>query len=189
MNLLCDTCSIIMLLRIVPDLFKDPRFQCATIREVREEIYSKREFKTKYPWLEELRKRVSPMPTSDWRTDGLKTTLGAVRALSEAQVNTATGRRFHLSMVDKLVAAAVVAQDMRITTTDRNLEDFLMQQFTVRNEQPLKLVNDWIERGLIEWNDARQAVIDDWVALNERPQPPDEIRRFQRLTKRKYPRA
>jgi hypothetical protein len=52
---------------------------------------------------------------------------------------------------------------------------------------PLCLVNDWIDQKLIVWNDARQAVLDDWIAQNERPQPIGEIRRFEKLTGRTYP--
>ena len=48
-------------------------------------------------------------------------------------------------------------------------------------------MNDWLEARLIAWDDTCQSVIEDWIRLNERPQPPAEIRRFEKLTGRKYP--
>lgn len=41
MNILCDTCTILMLIRIAPDMFIDGRYNCVTINEVRDEIFKK----------------------------------------------------------------------------------------------------------------------------------------------------
>lgn len=38
MFILCDTSSILMLLRIAPEMFTDDRYECGTIREVHDEI-------------------------------------------------------------------------------------------------------------------------------------------------------
>ena len=50
MILLCDTCSVLMLIRIAPDMFLDDRFECVTIKKVCDEIIQTQKFKTKYPW-------------------------------------------------------------------------------------------------------------------------------------------
>jgi hypothetical protein len=31
MYLLCDTCCVLMLIRLVPDMFTDPKFRCVTV--------------------------------------------------------------------------------------------------------------------------------------------------------------
>lgn len=58
MFILCDTSSILLLLRIAPDMFRDERFQCKTILDVHDEIFRTSKFKTKYPWIKELRARI-----------------------------------------------------------------------------------------------------------------------------------
>jgi hypothetical protein len=50
MVILCDTSSILMLLRIAPDMFTDERYECKAIRDVHDEIVQTTKFKTKYPW-------------------------------------------------------------------------------------------------------------------------------------------
>ncbi|NQV19357.1 MAG: hypothetical protein HQ534_12545 [Armatimonadetes bacterium] len=49
MNIICDTCSILMLIRIAPDMFIDSKYGCKTINEVRKEFISTTRFKEKYP--------------------------------------------------------------------------------------------------------------------------------------------
>ena len=189
MNLLCDTCSIIMLLRIVPDLFQDSRFECVTISEVRRELTQTQKFKTRYPWLKEYSKRVVVMPQDKWQTKEYKEALSIVRMLNQSGRNTRNGKMFGLSKVDMKIAAAVIPLDFRITTVERPLQDFLKQQFNIDCEQPLKLINDWLEKGLLKWTNDHQGVINDWIKQNERDQPRNEIRRFEHLSGRKYPRS
>ena len=38
MFILSDTSSILMLMRIAPDMFVDERFECKTIRDIHDEI-------------------------------------------------------------------------------------------------------------------------------------------------------
>lgn len=47
MHILCDTCSVLMLIRIAPDMFKDERYECVTVNEVWQELFRTRKFKTK----------------------------------------------------------------------------------------------------------------------------------------------
>jgi hypothetical protein len=55
MFVVCDTCSLIMLLRIAPDMFADPRYRCVTIAPVFNEYVRTQRFKHRYPWREALR--------------------------------------------------------------------------------------------------------------------------------------
>lgn len=58
MNILCDTCSVLMLIRVAPDMFIDARFDCVTIDEVKREIFEKQKFKSKYPWRHQFRDKI-----------------------------------------------------------------------------------------------------------------------------------
>jgi len=50
----------------------------------------------------------------------------------------------------------------------------------------LQIINDWIEQGLLFWNDNLQLLMAEWVKDNESPQPKTEILRFTKLTNYKY---
>jgi len=39
MDILCDTCSILMLIRIAPNMFIDKGFECVTIPDARKELF------------------------------------------------------------------------------------------------------------------------------------------------------
>jgi hypothetical protein len=45
MYILCDTCSVLMLIRIAPDMFRDDRYGCVTIQEVFQELFRTQKFK------------------------------------------------------------------------------------------------------------------------------------------------
>jgi len=64
MEILCDTCSILMLLRIAPQMFLDDTYQCCTIAEVRNEIFQTQKFKNKYPWREKFKDKIKPFAFS-----------------------------------------------------------------------------------------------------------------------------
>lgn len=90
MYILCDTCSVLMLIRITPDMFRDDRYGCVT------------------------------------------------------------------------------------------------QEFAGKTISPLEIVNNWIKKGIIKWNDDLQSIVEDWDKCNEHPQPKKEIKRFEKLTGFKY---
>ena len=39
MYILCDTCSVLMLIRVAPDMFCDDRYGCVTIKDVFRELF------------------------------------------------------------------------------------------------------------------------------------------------------
>lgn len=187
MHVLCDTCSVIMLLRIAPDMFTDTRFECVTLNAVNRELRQQHRFKTKYPWLADHVHKVRALPGTQVETGEYQRTLDAVRILRVTKRSQQDNRRFLLSPVDLEIAAAVIAHQYRFSTAERDLEEFIEQEFDIQNHHPLALVNDWIEKKLIIWGDAHHRVIEDWIAQNERRAPLLEIQRFEKLAKRKYP--
>ena len=176
-----------MLLRIAPEMFTDDRYECVTIRQVWEEIVQTPKFKSKYPWRNEYAKHIRSLPKSQAEPSDYRSTHSAVRLTEQAQRNSRTGMAYGLSRRDVEVAACAVANGFNVCSTDGNLIDFLAQQYEICNFSPLQLVNDWLEKCLFEWTDFRQGVLAEWIACNEPIQPRQEIERFEKNTKRKYP--
>lgn len=48
MYILCDTCKVLMLIRIAPDMFRDDGYGCVTIQEVFQELFRTQKFKMQY---------------------------------------------------------------------------------------------------------------------------------------------
>lgn len=192
MFILCDTCSIIMLLRIVPEMFNDDRYECCTITELRNEIFRRQKFKNKYPWLEEYRERISCLPLSIAKeNDSFDLFLEAINHLVDhGTVNEKSGHLFDLSPEDKNLLAWALSFGFKITTGDANLKDFAVQEFSgdfKGNFSPLGIINMWIRKGLIEWNDTLHEYLRDWARNNEHPQPKYQKVQFRKLTGRRYP--
>jgi hypothetical protein len=187
MHILCDTCSLIMLIRIEPQMLTDSKYGCVTARQVWEEFTQVTKFENKYPWRKKYKSLIRFLGQSKIDTGDYQLVLKAVKISAISQINERTGRSYGLSHTDLEIAAVAVAHDYNICSTDGSLVDFLEQQYETANATPLKIVNDWIKKGLIEWNDSRQAVIADWIKCNEKPQPTAEIKRFESLTGYKYP--
>lgn len=187
MFILCDTCVLLMLLRIAPDMLTDTRYNCVAPSVVREELLRTQRFKEKYPWRTRYKAHVQTLPASLLQAAPYTRTLEAVELLVSTSINGKTGRRFGLSSVDKMLAAHVVAHDYQLSTGDFDLRDFLFQEFDIPNVSPLEIVNDWLARELIEWNDERQAVLEDWKRCNEHVQPKEHIKNFEEITGRAYP--
>ncbi len=187
MHILCDTCSILMLLRIAPNMFTDERYRCATVRQVWEEFTQTQKFKTKYPWRKEYAKHIRSTPVNKITTPEYDLTLRAARLTEQTQRNSRTGRAFGLSRCDIEIAACAITLGYLISSTDANLVDFLKQQYDVKNVLPLQLVNDWLENELLEWTESRQGVLIDWIACGEPRQSRREIKRFEKLTGKRYP--
>lgn len=187
MHVLCDTSSVLMLLRIAPEMFTDPRYECVMTQTVYAEFVRTKKLKHKYPWRSAYKKCLKSIGREELENGGCQLKLEVIRRLNDSAIRPATGRRYDLSRADMEIAAATVALGSKITTGDKNLAAFLIDQFDTECVSPLGLVNLWLEGGLITWNNERQAVIDDWIGQREHTQPPQEIRRFERLTGRTYP--
>ena len=187
MVVVCDTCALIMLLRIAPEMFEDVRYGCITIHNVWEEFTRNARIGREYPWRSEMKSHVRSIPQGDLETETFRRLLQAVQGLERNSRNQRTGELFNLSPTDKRLAATCLDRELDLCTAEYNLDDFMRQEFDRENVPPLQLVNAWIGRDLITWNDERQSVIEDWITQHERPQPQAEIRRFEKLTGGKYP--
>jgi len=55
------------------------------------------------------------------------------------------------------------------------------------NVAPLEIINDWLTRDLIEWDDEKQGVLEDWRRCEEHSQPKKQIAVFESKTGRTYP--
>ncbi len=65
MKILCDTCSILMVIRIAPDMLTDEKYGCFTIQKVREEIIRQQKFENKYPWRHDVKDKIQCIPNSE----------------------------------------------------------------------------------------------------------------------------
>jgi hypothetical protein len=190
MIILCDTSSILLLLRIAPEMFVDPVFECVTIHEVVKEIVSTTKFKKKYPWRTEYRTKLIPLPASQYRTPSYERLKGIISALIESVVmNEKTQRMISLSEEDQAIAACAIANGYSITSGDTNLVAFLQQQFKPDfrgNLTALEVVNFWLAKGAITWDDSKQTLLADWKTQGEVAQPRNAIQKFTQLTKKPY---
>ncbi|MFZ5813592.1 MAG: hypothetical protein ACOY4F_16280 [Thermodesulfobacteriota bacterium] len=191
MVILCDTCSILMLIRIAPNMFSDPEFGAITIPNVAREFVSTQKFKSKYPWRSEYSSNVVPATSSSMQEDNHVFFLGLVKKMLEnGVINLKTDRLFDLSAVDKEVVSYALSQGHAISTGDQGIIDFASQEFSddfKGNLSPLELIVDWLKKGLFDWDDSRHRVLEEWVLTNERPQPPKAKGVFKKITGRPYP--
>lgn len=187
MNILCDTCSVLMLIRIAPEMFCDDRFECVTIPEVIKELFQTQKFKTSYPWRREYKSKMKAMGISEIEKGDFQLHLQTIRSIIQTGIiNDRTGRYFNLSRVDQIIAACSVAHNYKLSTVDNDLNDFIKQEFSGHTITPLGIVNDWLEKKLIKWDKMKQMVIEDWDVCNESPQPRKEVKRFEKYTGCKY---
>lgn len=180
-----------MLLRIVPNMFEDDRFACFTIRKVYEEITRTTKFKTRYPWVGTLRTVIKALPAGKTGIPDIKLFHDAISSLHETGVvDMETDRLFDLSRVDIRIMACALALGYSTTSGDGGMVRFLKQEFPDEfkgNISPLGLINIWIEKKLITWDDEKQKLMAEWNDNEEHAQPKSEISRFNKLTGRRYP--
>jgi len=187
MHVLCDTCVVLMLLRIAPAMFADERFGCTTLGPVWTEFSETQKFRTKYPWRQQYEKHIVPVDNALLVQGEFSKKLDIVKVTESMHRNERTGLPYGLSRVDREVAAGVLCLNCDISTTDTNLREFLEQQFNVTNILPLALINRWLGDGLIDWDDPKQMVVQDWIASEEPRQSKAAIALFETLTNYSYP--
>jgi hypothetical protein len=192
MKILCDTCSILMVIRIAPDMLNDEKYGCFTIQEVRKEIIRQQKFKDKYPWRHKLKDKIRCIPNSDiLNNNTVNQYFEAINLLIESNItNNKTGRLFDLSPVDKKFIACALSFGFKISTGDGDIKDIANQEFSKAfkgNISPLGMVNMWIRNGLINWNDTLNEYVTDWKRTGEAPQPKHQKRVYRKLAGLKYP--
>ena len=190
MFILCDTSSILMLLRIAPNMFTDQRYGCKTIRQVHDEIIRTTKFKTKYPWTRQMRSKVKPVVLSKDQIQVEAMYFEVVRTLNyQGTVNRKTGRLIDLSREDMRLISHALALECKITSGDRDLVQFARHEFKGElrgNVSPLEIVNHWLESGVIQWGDEKQLYLSAWAEDHEHPQPPEAKKRFMELSGYRY---
>jgi len=188
---LCDTTCLLMLIRMAPEMFIDERFRCCTIHLVRNEIIRTQKFAEKYPWRNEYKDKIRCLSNDFTKDEGRNRYFEAIHSLIEnITINEKNGNLFDLSYADQEFLSYALANGFRITTGDKSLRDFALQEFKREfkgNISPLGMINEWIEKGLIKWNDQMHDFLTQWKAKNEHPQPRKQIIKFERLTSRNYP--
>ncbi len=179
-----------MLLRIAPDMFIDDRYECVTIKDVHDEIIRTSKFKSKYPWTRELRSKIKPLSINASQNKTIDLYFSAISELiNVGTLNKVTGRLFDLSFPDRKIAASTLALGYKITSGDAGLVAFCEQEFSndfKGSVSPLAIINRWIERKTIVWDDRKQEYLADWAEKYEHRQPKKDKIAFRKLTGRKY---
>ena len=188
MYILCDTCSILMLIRIAPKMFIDEQYECSTIREVYDEMFIKQKrFKDKYPWRTQYKNDIKYLNQSEYKTDKFYKNKDIINHLIlNGTIRERTGRCFDPSFTDQIISAFAITHDLRVATCDKELIDFLSEQFERTTISSLGLINKWIQKGLIEWNDNFQQILREWKRDEEASQPNSEKAFFKELTGYSY---
>jgi len=192
MNILCDTSDILLLLRICPDMFVDTRYECVTIQEVHDEIFQKQKFKDRYPWRLDFKSKIKCLKRTEVHNkeyDVLYRTIDF--ALNNGKVDTATSHDFNLSRVDKSIVACALAHGYKIASGDAGLCRYAVQEFGEMFKgsiSALEILNGWIEKKLLQWDNEKQAFLNDWKIQNEAAQPESAIIHFEKLTGKTFPR-
>jgi predicted nuclease of predicted toxin-antitoxin system len=179
-----------MLIRIAPDMFIDTKFECVTISDVVKEIFRTQKFKNRYPWRKRYKPKIKPIGNAILKTDNFKLYYQAINSqIGSGITNSRTHNYFDLSKVDQRIVACALANNYFITTGDNDLVEYYLQQFSNNSDEiilPLGMINIWLKKGLISWDETMQTILEDWNKCDEAPQPITEIKKFQKLTGYKY---
>ena len=179
-----------MLIRIAPDMFIDPKFECVTISNVVKEIFRVQKFKNRYPWRKRYKSNIKPLGNAVLRTDDFKLYYQTINSqISSGIINSKTHYYFDLSKVDQCIVSCALANNFRITTGDNDLIEYYLQQFSNNPDEiisPLGMINIWLKKGLISLDEKLQTILEDWTKCAEAQQPRMEIKKFQNLTGYKY---
>ena len=198
MIVVADTCSLLMLLRLNPEMLTDPKFECCTTQEVRDEILQTARFAEKYPWRVGFRDRIKVVPLGRVKSaPNYNDALLAVKAQLE-HVNPAEGS-YNLSREDRsvIVLAQILSElsvfdindpdDVALSTTDSRLKDFAENRFEIENLEPLAVLNYWLDKGLLSYDSPTyDPILQEWA--DQEPAPSvAEKKRFRKLTGKTFP--
>jgi hypothetical protein len=191
MHILCDTSSILLLIRIAPEMFIDEQYECCTLREISDELFKSQKFKQRYPWRGNYKNKIKCLASQRVNNPNVKFYYDIISRLNETgTTNNCNGRFFSLSKVDMKLLACALANGFKLSTGDQGIKDFACQEFFnifKGHVSALEMINLWLRKKFIEWNDACHDYITDWVRQHEHPQPEEQKKIFEKLTGRKYP--
>ena len=198
MIIVADTCSLLMLLRLNPEMLVDPKFGCCTTQEVRDEIFRTARFAKKYPWRSDFRDKVRAVFRGMViRASGYDDAVFAVKT-QLTQIDPDEGP-YNLSPEDcsVVILAQILPElpgftvddpdDVALSTTDRRLRDFAETRFEIENIEPLMILNSWINSGIWSYDDQIHGpVLREWA--DQEPAPSVAAKRyFRKLTGYTFP--
>lgn len=188
MVIIHDTCSIIMLIRVNPDMFKDPKYECVMMPDSYNEYTSSKKFKEKYEWRNDFKSKLQSLTTSQIKACGAEAALKEINQVVYFCENAKRQACYAnlLSYADKRIAAATIGLEGTLCTMDGPLRDFVSNELDCKVVSPLEVLNDWLEKELLKWDDTKMSIVQDWVNKEAR-QPLTQIERFEKLTGCKYP--
>lgn len=180
-----------MLIRIAPNIFLNESFGCCTISAARDEIYRTQRFKQKYPWRDQFKDKIRCLSIDLAENEKVGLYFDAIKSLIyDGTISKKSGRDFDLSYRDMKFLSCAFGNGYRITTGDHDLRIFAIQEFKKEFKgwiSPLAMLNSWIRKGLVEWNEKVYNYLIDWKSNNEDPQPKIQRIKFKKLTGQHYP--
>ena len=164
-------------------MFIEENFNCIVIREVRDEIFQTQRFLSRYPWRNDFRDNVDCEILSQATRKKADMYFDVIdMKIESGTINNRNGRFFDLSYKDKKIVAAAFAFDALLATNDRDMREFVKQEFDSASFSALGLLNYWLSEEIIVWNSELQSFHEEWDRKNEPSQPRSDIEEFQRLS-------
>lgn len=198
MIIVADTCSLLMLLRLNPEMLVDSKYGCCTTQEVRDEILRTTKFADKYPWRIDFRDRIQAVPQGIViHAPSYANAIFSVNAQLK-HINPNEGS-YNLSREDRsvIVLAQILPElsiftiddpdDVVLSTTDRRLHDFAEKRFEIENIEPLDVLNSWLAAGSWSYDDQRhESILREWADREPEPSIAAQ-KRFKKLTGQAFP--
>lgn len=172
-----------MLLRIAPAMLQDGRYKCVISREIFEELTRTQKFFERYPWRVDYRSKLKKLPDSVQKSKDYLNLLEVVRLRI---LETAS---YGISNKDKRILVCALQMGFELCSGDTLLCEFAHKEFTGTfkgSVSSLGLLNRWLEEGLVAWSPDLEAVMREWKAMHEKPQPDTAISAFKRITGKPY---
>jgi hypothetical protein len=85
-----------------------------------------------------------------------------------------------------MLIACAAANNYTISSGDDDLIAFALQQYDITTLTPLEILNNWLTRKLLVWDDGKQKILQEWAQMYEKPQPSKAKNVFHQLTGYKY---
>jgi len=172
-------------------MLTNEKYGCLTIQEVRKEFIRQQKFKDKYPWRHGFKDKLRCVPNSEvLNNNAVNQYVEAINLLIESDItNNKTGKLFDLSPVDIKFASCAFSFGYKISTGDGDIKDLANQEFSKvfkGSISPLGMVNMWIRKNLVNWNDELHEYVADWSGTEEAPQPKHQKKVYKKLTGLKY---
>ena len=85
------------------------------------------------PWRKNFKKQVKSKPNSEIKRGSFDLTCSTIKMTNNSSNNSRNNEKYGLSPVDCEIAAIAVQYEFSISTTDRNLSEFLEQKYDKKN--------------------------------------------------------